>query len=172
MSTSDLYRVYRTKATHYAEYRNGWGSAPPLWNYLCNTFLGSTNGWLCFDKEQSQRLWDLAIDERMPRLLRIAHAFCFDRGYCPTLQRRVKELAEACDEVARVTSKPEHVNHWAKIAADLRDARAKPKQVGWGISCTSVEDPWRDWKGRCEPWDIFGLVDTAPQSGGEGAKHG
>ena|ERR1700691_2864514 len=39
MSSSTLYRVYRTRARQYAEMRNGWGTAPVIWSYLCVHYL-------------------------------------------------------------------------------------------------------------------------------------
>lgn len=158
MSTSDLYRVYRTKTTHLAEFRNGWGTAPLLWEYLSERFIGAEYRW-CFDAGKDRRLWDLATDERVPRSLRLAHAFTFDRGICPLT--RVGELADACDEVGATCAKEQHVNHWAAVAKVLREARAKPRQLGWALSCTSVNDVWMEWKGEPKPWDIFSVLQPA-----------
>src|ERR1700733_15232319 len=97
MSSSDLYRIYRTKATHYAEMRNGWGSAPAVWSYLAVKFLGrEQHDYLRGDGNDSE-LWGLGRDSRVPRELRLAHAFCFDQAMCPI--ERLGELAEACEEV-------------------------------------------------------------------------
>ena len=67
MSTSDLYLVYKTTATHFAEFRNGWGSAPILWGYLSETYLGRP--WSMLDDSE---LWDLVDDTRVAPSLRLA----------------------------------------------------------------------------------------------------
>lgn len=157
MSSSDLYRVYRTKTAHYAEMRNGWGTAPVVWSYLVVRFLGrARHDYL---RENDQELWSLCRAERVPRELRLVHAFCCDQAICPL--DRLADLATACEEVYRLTSAGPGVNHWATIANFLRGHCRKPKQLGLGLSCTSVSDPWIGWKPQRTqaPWDIFEYVD-------------
>lgn len=160
MSYSTIYRIFRTTATSYADFRNGWGTAPLLWDYLAKTFIGSR--FTFFDYSRDNLLWDLAKDSRVARDLRLAHAWTFDRALCPL--GRAIEMANACDVVAVQCAKEDHVNHWAALAVALREAKAKPRQIGWGLNGTSVSDVWQEWAGRNdrqEPWSIFDLVDAA-----------
>lgn len=161
MSSSDLYRLYRTKAVHYAEMRNGWGTAPVVWRHLSNRFLGKEMSPLMDDPE----LWKLARDTRVPLPFRLVHAFCCDQAMCPI--DRLTELADACLIVWQATDNGKMVNHWATVANFLRGHQRKPKQVGVALSCTSVSDPWISWKQGLsqEPWDIF---EYCSQSSGEG----
>lgn len=152
MSTSDLYRVYRTKATHIAEYRNGHGTAPLVWGYLNVFYLGGSRyGWGI--GRDLDPLWALSKDPRVPRSVRIAHAFTFDQAVCP--MERITELADALDEAGKVCAYEQHVNHWSAIAADLRAHKAKARQIGIALSCTSVSDSWIDWKGDPQGWSLF-----------------
>ena len=154
MSTSDLYRVYRTKASHIAEYRNGWGSAPLLWGYLNEKYLGGTRyGWSGINNSP---LWALSKDMRVPRSLRITHAFTFDQSVCPV--DRVSELADALEEAGKICAHEQHVNHWASIAHDLRQTKLKARQIGFALSCTSVCDPWMSWRGDPQCWDTFAAI--------------
>lgn len=154
MSTSDLYRVYRTTASRVAEFRNGWGTAPLLWDHLSANFAGGRK-WIF----EAEYLWPLANDERVPNALRLAHAFTFDGAVCPI--NRTSEFADACDEVATTCAKDGYVNHWAAVAAELRKAKARARQIGWALSCTSVNDVWCTWKGDPKPWDIFSVLEPA-----------
>lgn len=159
MSTSDLYRVYRTRATHFAELRNGWGSAPVLWRHLVVRFLGREQHDYLRSGGNDSELWDLARDPRVPVSLRLAHAFCCDQAVCPV--DRLKELAEACERVYEVTANSQGVNHWQSIAALLREHKPRARQIGVGLSCTSVCDPWSGWKPQNTQavWDIFPYVE-------------
>lgn len=160
MSTTDLYRVYRTTATPIAEFRNGWGSAPVIWGYLNQRYLGGDrfNWGLGRDCEP---LWNLAKDERVPRAIRLVHAFTFDNALCPV--DRTHELADACDDAGKLCDMPSHVNHWAAIAAALREHKPRSRQIGVALSCTSVSDPWIDYHGSDKLWSVFAVVEHPTQ---------
>lgn len=162
MSTSDIYRVYRTTARHVAEFRNGWGSAPILWGFLNQKYLGKDRYSMFGDQKD---LWALVRDDRVPRCLRIAHAFTFDRSVCPP--DRIAELADACDETAKIVAYEQHVNHWADFATTLRAMKCKARQIGVGLSCTSVSDPWIDFKGSDGLWNTFAAVGDSVAELGE-----
>lgn len=158
MSSSDLYRVYRTKATHFAELRNGWGSAPVVWRHLVVRFLWrAPHDYLRSDNDE---LWRLTKDPRVPLPLRLVHAFCCDQAVCPI--DRLTDLADACDCVYQITLDRQTVNHWAAIAKLLREHKPLARQVGVGLSCTSVCDPWSGWKpeNTQRAWDIFAYVES------------
>lgn len=161
MSSSTLYRVYRTKATQYAEMRNGWGTAPVIWSYLCVKYLHRQPHEYLLPNDTA--LWDLARSEVVPRELRLVHAFCCDQAMCP--MDRLAELAEACEYAWRLTSTDSaRVNHWATVANFLRGIARKPKQIGVALNCTSVCDIWSSYgtpraESQRAAWDIFPYVD-------------
>lgn len=160
MSTSDLYRVYGTKATHIAEFRNGWGSAPVVWGYLCEKYLGGTRtSWGI--NTPLEKLWALSADERVPRCLRLTLGFTYDWAVCPP--KKAGELADALEEAGKLCDRPGYVNHWQAIANELRNHKARARQVGIGISCTSVNDIWIDWKGKKKPWNVFAVLKQSSQ---------
>ena len=157
MSTSDLYRVYRTRATHVAEMQNGWGTGPVVWRHLVIRFLGrDPHDYL---RDNDQELYRLAFDPRVPRPLRLAQAFCADLAFCPFA--RLEEFADACRAVYDMTSNGRQVNHWATIASLLRGLRKQPRQLGVALSCTSICDPWLHWRPQRtgKPWDIFAYIE-------------
>jgi hypothetical protein len=154
MSTSHLYRIYRTKATQFAEYHNSHGSAPVVWGHLRERFLGQERfGFYQDDKP----LWALARDPRVPLPLRLCHAFTFDLAFCPV--EHIAGLADACERVAEITADARYVNHWAAIAADLKTHKAKVRQIGVGLGCTSVCDPWEQWRDE-KSFDMWAYVLT------------
>jgi len=156
MSTGDLYYVYKNQTRHIVEFRNGWGTAPALWGHLCENILHiDSSSWITGGEDQ-RKLWDLAIDPNVSKEFRLVHAFTFDRAICP-LERR-EELALECESVYRqiVLKHPNHINHWNSIAVALKVIKPPKKAKGIGLSCTSVSDPWIDWKGG-DTWDIFDI---------------
>lgn len=163
MSSSSLYRVYRTKARYLAEYRNSHGTAPVIWGHLTERFLNKP--FSMFDDLTS--LWGLARDTRVPRTLRIVHAFCCDDAFCPV--DRISELADACEVTYVATLKAGYVNHWQSIADDLRTHKAKSRQIGISLGCTSVCDEWEYYKGS-SGFDMMSYIDSKPDTDGGGAK--
>jgi hypothetical protein len=165
MSSSSLYLVYGKTASEVATYRNGWGSAPPVWDWLRAQFLSEEVRPLFGD---DKALWALARDERVPVQWRMVHAFCFDWAVCPIA--RLADLADACDYVGASLPDNGNVNHWPEIAAELRrHARRKDKRLqGISIGCTSVSDPWWDWDGGQEVFDCVAYA-TAPINGARAA---
>jgi hypothetical protein len=142
MSYSTLYKVYKTKVTTLKEYRNGWGTAPVIWDYLEAKYLESkTSIWT-----DAQPLWGLWKDQRVPKSLRMIHLFCMDGAII-----RIENITEAAAlilEGAKILKAeyPERVNHWADIANDLFSLQGlKDKRLqGIGLNGTSVHDVWND----------------------------
>ncbi len=147
MSYSTLYAVFRKSARALKEYRNGHGSAPPVWGWLrVNKLSLSEHGWLG-ENDESKRLWALAYDPTVPREWRATLGLTLDLAYIPT--DKLTEAAELFERVGTMLAgwRPQNVNHWPAIAADFRAFAAKPvpRMVGLGLCCTSVSDPWSDW---------------------------
>lgn len=153
MSTSDLYAVFRKSTRHLSEYRNGWGSAPILWDYLCRTYLGRET-WSFMGENKD--LWQLASDQRVPLDLRLAHAFTFDGTFCP--RSRAKELGASLQRAGRKVAVTDRVNHWFDIGADLL-ANGMARAQGFALSCTSVNDVWCEWKGG-DLSDVFSITEV------------
>jgi hypothetical protein len=164
MSTSDLYRISKTVATHLKRYSNGHGTAPVIWDILCADYLG-------FSYERRPLgdlsvLWDLAQDTAVPLQLRLVHAFCFDAAI--VRPEDLTELADACDQVweSGIRRHPAYVNHWASIALDLRSLVGVKigRAIGYAISCTSVSDQWSAYADRrgksCVPFDCVAHAKT------------
>ena len=74
MSHSTLYKVYKSKASEFNTYGNGWGSAVPIWKLLTEQYLNaefSTFG-------DMEPLWNLYSDKNIPIHRRFALLFTFD----------------------------------------------------------------------------------------------
>lgn len=140
MSYSTLYKVYKTKVRTLKEYRNGWGTAPVIWNYLEAKYLKSKSSiWT-----DAQPLWGLCKDQRVPKSLRMIHLFCMDGAII-----KIENIAEAAAlilEGSKILKAeyPDRVNHWGDIANDLLSLQGlKDKRLqGIGINATSVYDVW------------------------------
>jgi len=124
--------------------------------------LGKKHGdWLWAGNE----LWSLAdsiYSLKVPRELRLVHAFSLDRAVCPI--NKIEDLANCCEKAYEVIFKkePTHINHWKRLADELRNIKPNKKSLGIGLSCSSVCDPWIDWNGNDMDrlWDIFSMVDA------------
>lgn len=150
MSTTTLYRLYKTKVTPFNSYQNGWLSAPKLWDHLAQKYL-NRSGLFGDDKE----LWALARNPDVPKSFRLAHAFTFDYAYIPP--KHFAMMAAVCWEIgAKLPG-----SHWSAIGSDLaemsklRDWRLQ----GAALCCTSVNDIWWRFPRRGdEPWDCVEYV--------------
>lgn len=80
MSYSTLWKIHKTKVISHQEFRNGWGSAPALWDYLAETHLGEKPSM--FNQQQMRRVWDLFDNPTVPIHRRIALGFTFDHFVC------------------------------------------------------------------------------------------
>ena len=150
MSYSTLYKVFKTKAVPHCEFQNGWGSAPPVWGWLCEKYLGGEN-WMI-----SKGLWALGKNPTVPAHMRFALLLTFDYGIVtpPDFQEAAR-LSRMVYADLRAWS-PQHVNHWEKIAAvfEALSVKKTPRLLGIGLGCTSVSDPWEDFTSR-QPFNIF-----------------
>lgn len=162
MSCSTLYLLYKTKVVEVAEYRNGWLSAPVVWDHLSETYLNRTNGYFGSSEREMEALWALSGDLRVPRHWRIAHRMTFDNGAVPP-----ERLVEAAGEIRKVGVELIQMNrgqHWTAIADSLEEiasGRLDHRLVGVVLNCTSVNDYWRD-KGKkpsVGAWDIMAVTD-------------
>ncbi|NTF23534.1 hypothetical protein G6L37_34755 [Agrobacterium rubi] len=152
MSTSDLY-ILNGKSTRWvAAFRNGWGSAPCLWDHLASKYLPQVNftdpygvgfvGW----ERKNEMVWGLFDDDRVTREERIALALTFDLSYVPLTY--LQPAGDACIDAGRMIL--EHgawagVNHWQAIGEkliELADMNFHRNARGVVLNCTSVNDLW------------------------------
>lgn len=123
MSYSALYVVFPKSVRTVAEYPNGWGTAPPLWNLLWGKYVepGCFNFPLhTADGGRGTALWKLHDDPRLEAHHRLVFWLTCDRGVIP--KAMLSALASACDTVhdeIRVRE-PKNVNHWRDVAQHVR----------------------------------------------------
>jgi len=146
MSYSTLYLVFKTRTKIINEYRNGHGTAPPLWDLLCEKHLHKEpHYWLV--NEDPKELWALYENSSVPLYRRFTLFMTFDRAVVdrPDFQRAVECCQKLYQEIKN--TKPNMVNHWQSIADDIKNiGKIDHRALGIGLGCTSVCDPWEEWE--------------------------
>lgn len=146
MSSTNVYALNGKSTTHLRSFRNGWGSAPVLWDYLGEKYLGWTNGMPMFNKPALQKLWDLSRDSRVTVEERICHRLTFDYAYVPL--EHLGLVGDACYSVYAAMPekfKGDRVNHWYNIGSlftQLAERKFHHRCRGVCMAPTSVEDHW------------------------------
>ena len=157
MSYTSLYKVFKTKRVEIAEFRNGHGSGPPVWDYLTKTYLGESYWFSAGDK-----LWALARDKRVPLDIRMAHAFTFD--YAIVLPEHFTRMSEACATMNRTLEAwpgwKDCVNHWGAFSELFKTLKVGKRCQGVGMRCTSVCDVWDSYprRGKDRVFDCVGMT--------------
>lgn len=145
MNTSTLYAVYKTKVTPINEYRNGYGTAPSLWDYLCQKYLFEK--FNMFDRALCDRVWALWKSDKPHDSEKFTLMLTFDCGIIAP--ENLPLLIEGCEMADReIKSRfPTHANHWGAIAIDLKEQVDKKdsRLIGFGLGYTSVSDPWHEY---------------------------
>lgn len=142
MSTSDLYLLYGKKVRHWSEHRNGWGSAPVVWDYLANKYLTPTvSGSFGREKE----VWKLGRSDGLSDAELAALFFTFDWAYAP--KNSLGQIADWFNEFSALVASTQYagVNHWDAFAEELRNVDRSKKDYrlfGVCVACTSVSDMW------------------------------
>lgn len=152
MSCSTLYKVYKTKATRFASFKNGHGTAAVLWGYLCEKYLNKErHSWMMGDAKD---LWKLFDNPSVPEHLRFALMVTFDDGMVELCD--MKEAAVFAKMTYETIYAEGMVNHWLALSGAYAVlSKAKDKRVlGVGLGCTSVSDPWEDFESRA-PFSIM-----------------
>lgn len=143
MSYTSLYKVFKTKRVNVGDFRNGHGSAPPVWDWLSEKYL---NGSYWFSAGDA--LWKLAKDVRVPIDVRLCHAFTFD--YAVVVPEHFERMSQACAEMNRILEAwpkwTNCVNHWPAFSEFFKTCKVQHKItkrcLGIGMRCTSVSDVW------------------------------
>lgn len=144
MSTSDLYAVFRTRATHLHAYRNGWGSGPAVWDHLnLHVLNGKPFAWA----GSIELICALARNVSVDLPLRACLVMTFDGAVVPRANlAHMGELVAAGGAIIREAA-PGMVCHFPQIGSDLAALHLDRRAVGVGLSCTSVSDTWAG----CQP---------------------
>lgn len=162
MSTSDLYLLFGKSVRHWSEHRNGWGSAPVIWDYLSDKYIPEKPSY-GLSESHLKKVWALRASDGLLQCELAALYFTFDDAYVPVSQ--LNAVADYFDEIAALTESAPvtagRVNHWRAFASEFRkiSSAVKDRRLrGVCISCTSVSDPWPYKKptdfGNC--WPITG----------------
>lgn len=144
-----------------AKLSNSWGSAPVIWNALCEKHrLGRQvvgGGFLpCYFglDDNPHRLWDLYSDISIPLAHRAVLGLTFDRAYVEQANY-TRMAANIRTFLADFPVPAGHANHWPYIAKFLADL---PDYPAIGLHCTSVSEdpflgPWNEEKEDYGPFD-------------------
>lgn len=148
MSYTTVYAVcFRTSVEEIAELRNAWGSAPVVWDAMCQRYLGRES-WRGDDKP----LWALARDPRVPECERAVHAMTFDRAYV-----KAADIPQAIEHVQEFLDRNpvslERENHWPKII-ELMKGLGEGCGIAFHMTSVSADDYWRgEWNEDIEDYD-------------------
>lgn len=166
MSTSHLYILNKKSTTHFAEFINGWGSAPVVWDYLGGKYISDKPSY-GMEMSYLKKVWALHKDDRLEVWERIPLFMTFDKAYVPL--SRLIDASNAClrfnSEVGVHPDFQNRVNHWGSIGTALSVAAASkpfsPYARGVALSPTSVNDMWgdapKDWLD--DAWSIYDKED-------------
>lgn len=141
MSSSDLFYLNKSSTTHFAGFRNGWGSGPAIWSHLKEKYIQGYD----FDMKKT---WALAGAPHVSDEEKCVLMITFDRAFIP--KHRLMEAGEACKEVYKQMTGYEGVNHWDAIGDALQEAskaRLSHHCRGVVLQCTSVTDIWSNPSG-------------------------
>lgn len=137
------------------EFGNAWLSAPILWNFLTQKYLGKS---FMSVPPESRDLWDLYKDERVPEHQQNVLKMTFDRWYV-TKANYKRAASDVRALIADLTVAGEFIGHWPAIAEILE---SEPDCPAIGFWWTSVsENPFAqydeendclvvDWESTCE----------------------
>ncbi|RYD67978.1 MAG: hypothetical protein EOP83_01715 [Verrucomicrobiaceae bacterium] len=90
-----------------------------------------------------ERLWSLALDERVGVSWRIAMALTLDLAYAES--ERLVHAAVACAEVHCNVNGASHWGEYARLFQKINNQQI-PGLMGVAIGHTSANDPWAEWK--------------------------
>lgn len=168
MSSSRLYKVYKTKAVRVDSFQNGHGTASVLWRYMCKNYLNKEeHSWLMGDSED---LWELYNNLSVPVHMRFALMVTFDNGIVEL--RDAQKAADYSLATFETIYQKDVVNHWLALSGSYaRYVGAKDRRcVGLALGCTSVHDPWSDDFESRKPFSIMLELDKQTPSAADSAK--
>ena len=120
------------------ELRNGWLTAPIIWNFLAKTYLNKPNFMMVGDN--AKELWALHLDKRVPKHQRNVLKITFDRWYIveADYERAAQDIRAT---IADIEKTGEMIGHWPMIA-DFLEGKLdlKPHFPAVGFHWTSVSE--------------------------------
>lgn len=149
MSCSTLYIARQDGLVRsYKEYRNGYGYAMPIWNYLAKKYLRKSGEsdtdlnirW--FIRGQGKEVWDLWKDPRVEKWEKV----CLNASFDKAMARREDfiEIAEAFEHFHSeyTNGEPGNVCHYAEMAGDIRALESEVQAIGWRATSVSESLFW------------------------------
>lgn len=138
--------VPNERPVHLAEFGNGHGWSPSIWNRAVNHLYGF-DGYLFYGEGEKylDRSWREI--EGHPEWIQAAMVLTFDTGVIPG--QAYLWAADMLDEFdQRLPSPSNHVNHVPAVAALLRRLPETPLFGMWGTSVS--ENPFDPWDGDAD----------------------
>jgi len=139
------------------ELRNSHGSAPVVWDALCQKLYGTEPNSYMFDGT-IDKLWPRYKDLGVPEHQRAVLMMTFDKAYVSkaNYERAATDIRKWLLDFPPIDG---HVNHWDEIASIFE---SKPECEAVGLYCTSVSDnPFHGgWNEENEDYDPVDWGDT------------
>jgi len=156
VSSSRLGILYKTRVTWRYEFKNSWGTAPCLWDWIYRTYIDPAAEWLSVmgNNRGLKKVWGLLDDYSIPVGVRAALLLTLDRAVI--LREHVSQVAWPIynDLICAkgFSDRREAVNHWAQIQYILvhegvagLGIKIPRRGIGVVLDCTSVADVWGDY---------------------------
>lgn len=143
-----------------SEYRNGWGSAPVIWDFIWDKYLRTRETEKNYESAMHpngnlQKICDMANEGKLLEYERICVHLTYDR--CIIRKEDFAKVSDALDTMYLATYNGVHVNHLKAISSDLRDSDKWNDYIGCCFRHTSVGDEWTvygDKDDDCRLYDI------------------
>jgi len=147
MSCSTLYKVYRTTARGLIQFRNGYGSGPPVWEMVAAKLgLENPSTVAMFGSHEARKVWNAVRGTEIPLSWKWALAFTFDKTILNPEDTEIAANAfrETHQDILRWTRYT--WSHWESIADAIEGSpKLDYRALGFALGCTSVSDPWEDF---------------------------
>jgi len=117
------------------ELRNSWGSAPVIWDALCQKYYGCEPHGYSFDGTLD-KLWPRYQDLSIPEYERAALMLTFDRAYV-SKEHYDRMATDIGRWLETHPPKKDRVNHWVELQKIFE---SNPDCPAIGLQCTTVSD--------------------------------
>lgn len=139
MSTTMIYVIKRwgvKSVPIIAEYQNSHGSAPVVWDFMAQRYLGEEYHHRLKDMGE---LWNTSYREDIPMEYRRVMKVTCDRAILlnENALEAVSHIRKFVDEFPHPSNK---VNHWAQIAEDIELFHSQNKYIAYGLRMTSMDE--------------------------------
>jgi len=160
MSSTSVYAIYKTKASHIDEYHNGHGSGPAIWDYISMKLTGQEFQMFGDDLDSFWKSWK---DKRLSRNEKAVLLSTYDNAVIEI--KYMEEFSKACIEVHNLINNGSKWtwNHFSDIGKTANKLAFKHDHrcIGFGIGCTSICDPWEFWDPKQgKPWGVYETIES------------